>query len=219
MVLCRWLHFPRASLRSGWRLGDPEVSSNQRPEVGTVEPRPLEEILDSPDVPLGSAEVEARKVISRILADDQGRITLPVDPHRVAAGLGIDVVERRLKKDTSGAISKDPGNRSATAVVNSRDPKNRRRFTLAHEIGHFVKGVREDGPEAPKGKVEWRDETSSWGTDPEERFANTFAAALLMPRRAVGGFWARGLSLPDMAKTFGVSESSMNFRLINLGLK
>jgi Zn-dependent peptidase ImmA (M78 family) len=49
-----------------------------------------------------------------------------------------------------------------------------------------------------------------------EREANVFAAELLMPEPAVRS--ACGDSISDCAKTFGVSEEAMHWRLYNLGL-
>ena len=56
------------------------------------------------------------------------------------------------------------------------------------------------------------------GVDERERFANAFAAALLMPEQAVNKFHQDGVHERAMARQFGVSEAAMVNRLKNLGL-
>ena len=76
-----------------------------------------------------------------------------------------------------------------------------------------------------KFEVKFRDDLSSQGVDTEEREANHFAAALLMPQHfierdlAVAG----GMDLVDddflrgLARQYDVSAQAMLFRLANLG--
>ncbi len=47
---------------------------------------------------------------------------------------------------------------------------------------------------------------------------NAFAAELLMPAVAVRTLWAQGKSVPKVARTFGVSEEAMQYRLAKLRL-
>ena len=58
-------------------------------------------------------------------------------------------------------------------MLNENDGMNRKRFTCAHEIGHFVR--RGDTTE-PYTTIDFRDRLSSLGSDPEEIYANEFAA-------------------------------------------
>jgi Zn-dependent peptidase ImmA (M78 family) len=178
----------------------------------------LEEILDGPEVPLGRAEREAMKVLRRTVANERGKITLPINPRDVAAALGIETKTLKLAKNISGAISKAEGQRTAVAVANLREPHVRQRFTFAHEIGHFVKRVRQGGPDTPGGFVERRDELSTKGTDSEEKFANAFAAALLMPGKPLTKYWGQGMSVKDLARKFNVSEQAMENRIKSLML-
>jgi Zn-dependent peptidase ImmA (M78 family) len=100
------------------------------------------------------------------------------------------------------------------AIVNSDDPLERQRFTLAHEFGHFRM---EHGSRV--------DETLDWSTrDPQEVEANAFAAAFLMPPAAIADSLDR-LGRPDIdfdvlvtvAAVFGVSAKAMRVRLETLG--
>jgi Zn-dependent peptidase ImmA (M78 family) len=97
--------------------------------------------------------------------------------------------------------------------MNSAEPEARRRFTLSHEVGHWVCQVLE-GHGAP---IYCRDVDVSGVADRQlEREANVFAAELLMPERAVRSAWAG--SIGDCAGVFSVSEEAMHWRLYNLRL-
>ena len=65
----------------------------------------------------------------------------PVDVVGLASGLGLAVWEMPLSSDISGKILFDPehgGNSGYSVIINKTDPFVRKRFTLAHEIAHFV---------------------------------------------------------------------------------
>jgi len=99
-------------------------------------------------------------------------------------------------------------------VLHASEPETRRRFTLAHELGHWVCQCLE-GTERP---VFCRAEEV--GLDPEakalEREANIFAAEMLMPEEAVLRTWAG--SVETAAERFGVSGEAIHWRLYNLSL-
>lgn len=98
--------------------------------------------------------------------------------------------------------------------VNAREAQEspgRRRFTLAHEVGHWVCQCLE-GRTAP---VYCRAEDVSEDADRSlEREANIFAAELLMPEAVVRAF----ADEPSAADRFGVSSLAMQWRLYNFGL-
>jgi hypothetical protein len=97
----------------------------------------------------------------------------------------------------------------------SRESPARRRFTIAHEIGHWVCQVRE----GRGGPIHCRpDPAGGAATDVREREANVFAAELLMPEDAVRREVARGARPGEMEAVFGVSAPAMGWRLFNLGI-
>ena len=140
---------------------------------------------------------------------------LPVDPVTIARSLGIRVVESSLPKDVSGALIKEKG-RDAVIIVDSNDSDNRKRFTVAHELGHFVDRS-QNGQDAFEC-VDLRSGASSCGNDLSEVFANKFAAALLMPADAVRSAFKEHKYSIILAQLFGVSSEAMSYRLENLGL-
>jgi Zn-dependent peptidase ImmA (M78 family) len=158
----------------------------------------------------------ALDVLAEHWTDADGRVTFPVDPVRIAESIGVEVVRANLERDVSGLLVKDPKENSARIFLNRRDHERRQRFTCAHEIGHLTKR----GPDVDEriGYVDSRDTLASAGTDPEEIWANGFAAELLMPAVAVRTLWAKGTSVPKIARTFGVSEEAMQVRLATLRL-
>ena len=101
---------------------------------------------------------------------------------------------------------------------------NRQRFSIAHEIGHFV--LHEGQTYIDKGyRVQFRDLESGSGTKREEMDANAFAAALLMPDEWVkDAFYQQPFELTEddvlqmLAQKFQVSTQAMSYRLMRLRL-
>lgn len=103
----------------------------------------------------------------------------------------------------------------------ARRSPGRRRFTIAHEIGHLLlhvpvaKEVFWDGP----GEIQEIDEEPPGGEEPpelrrREREANVFARELLMPEPLVAEqAHATGFNLPALAGRFEVSVPAMRLRL------
>src|SRR5438067_5607346 len=93
--------------------------------------------------------------------------------------------------------------------LNAGEVAPRRRFTLAHELGHWVCQHLE-GRTAP---IYCR--TSDVQAEPGaadralEREANVFAAELLMPDGTVREQWPRVASLSELGRRFGVSSEAM----------
>lgn len=172
-----------------------------------------------------------RKLIRRIteeLLDKYDVSKAPVPVEKIARKLGVEVRLEPAEKDLSGFLLRDVENRRVIIGVNRRHAATRRRFTIAHELGHFLLHEGERVHVDHTGQlftVKLRAQTASQGTDLEEREANWFAAELLMPER----FLARelgdsqGLDLEDdarikaIAKSYGASVQALTFRLANLG--
>ncbi|MGH3784352.1 MAG: ImmA/IrrE family metallo-endopeptidase [Pseudonocardiaceae bacterium] len=139
---------------------------------------------------------------------------------------GILLVEEPFRDDeVSGVLLREPGH--TTIIVNAANADVRKRFTIAHEIGHYKlhKGtVYLDG----RARVNFRDGLSSMATNREEIEANAFAAALLMPNNWVhtafesivrqGTINSEDELAEILAGRFAVSRQAMQFRLVNLGL-
>jgi Zn-dependent peptidase ImmA (M78 family) len=143
----------------------------------------------------------------------------PVDPVTMAKTLGIQVLETTLPEKVSGAIIKRTG-QSPIIVVNRADSRNRKRFSIAHELGHYVYKMLYNGNDDTAFEwIDYRDVSSSAGTDKEEVFANRFAANLLMPEKPVTDEAKRtGRNAILLALYFGVSAEAINIRLKDLDI-
>jgi Zn-dependent peptidase ImmA (M78 family) len=136
---------------------------------------------------------------------------LPVNPVEIARRMGV-MVEGDPFMVGSGYYRANHQGRPHISY-NSLEPAVRQRFTVAHEIGHFVHG----DEDAPRDTLE---SFNAKSREPREIAANKFAAALLMPAEMVK-FLVREQRMTDLsslAKKFGVSTAAMKFRLTNLGL-
>ena len=143
----------------------------------------------------------------------------------VARHLDAQLVEERLDRSVSGLLYRDGDH--VVIGVNSTHAERRRRFTIAHELGHLV--LHKGRPlVVDHVRINFRDANSSTASDLEEIQANAFAAELLMPRdqvitnakKALAGQVANEESvIRDLADGFEVSEQAMEYRLVNLGLR
>ncbi|MDX8378113.1 MAG: ImmA/IrrE family metallo-endopeptidase [Mariprofundales bacterium] len=160
------------------------------------------------------AENIANKIRSAYWFDDK----FPVDPVSIGKSLGIRIVDVNLSNDISGALLKRIGE-DPIIMLHKNDPINRKRFTCAHELGHYIsRAERKHFAEQAMGYVDKRSDLSASGSDPEEVSANRFAAALLMPEAKVKELYKKTPGdIYAMANFFKVSISAMSFRLKNLG--
>jgi len=101
-------------------------------------------------------------------------------------------------------------------AAEARESPARRRFTIAHEIGHWVCQVREGAGEPIHCRPDPAGDAAAG--DPREREANIFAAELLMPEALVRGAVAEGAGPGELERRFGVSPPAMGWRLYNLGI-
>ncbi len=160
------------------------------------------------------AERDAEELLAKLWdQDDDGNPVLPVDPVVIARELGIEVYVADMKPDASGALYMDTGPDKPRIYLNSSDAGVRQRFSCAHELGHYMDKI--ERGELYGRHIEWRNGHSSTGKRPDERYANAFAAALLMPADAVRRL--RHTHHPvQMALEFDVSVEAMTLRLKNL---
>ncbi len=142
--------------------------------------------------------------------------SVPVDVFGLAGELGLGPDAGYLPDNISGLIRRNPDG-SMTIVYNWSHARTRQRFTVAHEIGHFIfhrdrlhAGVsdtlafRADDVELPNPSI---------GREQEWQ-ANNFAANLLVPDQWLRAARAAGFNTTeDLAKRFEVSPAVMRIRL------
>lgn len=134
----------------------------------------------------------------------------PVNITGIAAVLGLQVWESsNLPEGIAGKLKQDRKNGGASQfsiIVRAQDPFVRKRFTVAHEIAHYLLHRNLFRGELVDDAL-YR---STLGT-PIEAEANAFAADLLMPWHLLNEH--PGLSAEELAILFQVSNEAMRIRL------
>jgi Zn-dependent peptidase ImmA (M78 family) len=147
----------------------------------------------------------------------------PVSVASIAKALGVSIQETPAEDELSGFLYRDGKKKEAIIGVNADHAPNRKNFTAAHELGHFL--LHDFGDIHVDRQVWMRNEASSQGTNLEEKEANLFAAELLMPAQfladdmeKLGAFDLLDEEvLQDLASRYQVSAQAMTFRLTYLG--
>jgi Zn-dependent peptidase ImmA (M78 family) len=175
-----------------------------------------------------SPETQAAELLKQLNID---RTPVPVED--IAAQLGVKIAYQPFRgpqqRDISGMLYRD-GDLKVIGVNMLHSP-TRQRFTISHEIGHYLLHPGQEvwiDQLVRRVRVNFRDQESSAGGQREEIQANRFAAALLMPERRVITDTIRFLDgdpsasvdrvIRQMANQYQVSQQAMEYRLVNLGL-
>ena len=164
----------------------------------------------------------------RLLAES-GFQTPPVDVESLVAHKGLSIYYLDASDDVSGLLLRK-GKQVAIGVNNSHH-RNRQRFTIAHELGHWILHLStantshsiDEQLHVDDQLVYFRDGTSSKASEPVEIQANSFAAALLMPRASLLADLAGqpidvndDRSIRRLARRYQVSHQALTLRLVNL---
>lgn len=174
-----------------------------------------------------TAPLNSFKAAAKILTwlDAIGSLTLPIDLDLVRQmlpdtpfGRGASIKEpaHLTWNSSEGALVRNPENHSEWGIfVNPKARAERKRFTVAHELGHFVLH------RAMQATFNCDKESVYTGIDTLkaiEREADDFASNLLMPgnmlRDRIDGKRIDIHLLGDLAKEFGVSLEAMCIRLV-----
>jgi hypothetical protein len=147
---------------------------------------------------------------------------LPVPVEAIAEDLLGLRVEERWDIDCSGMLLPTERRIVLNAherVVGRNDPPVRRfRFTIAHEIGHWVCHCLEGRAASPAPSYCRPVDLTEAADRDLERDANVFAAELLMPESAVRAAWAGLGDVAACAARLDVSPTAMHWRLYSFGL-
>jgi Zn-dependent peptidase ImmA (M78 family)/transcriptional regulator with XRE-family HTH domain len=162
------------------------------------------------------AGVEAASLVRRTLSLGDGPLLALDDKLELEAGFRVFFLALDSKVAALFLWGDDLG---ACVGLNARHPHERQRFSLAHELGHFLRD-RELGDVLPVAKPKFR--------DPAEVFCDAFARELLMPaeglRRRFSELRRFRNSPPTVADlialghSYEVSFQAMALRLEEVGL-
>lgn len=112
----------------------------------------------------------------------------------VAESAGALVLTEDLDSDLLDAVSQWPEGRQPLLLANTRTPGDRRRFSIAHELGHMVM------------------HPVPGAASTQEKQADAFAAEFLMPAADIRASFSDGIDLSglaDLKRTWGVSMSAL----------
>lgn len=140
---------------------------------------------------------------------------VPVKIATMARELGIEVKSATLRPRISGQLQPSDSSPSGFRIrINRHEAPTRQRFTIAHEIAHFLLH-RDSIGEGIEDSILYRSTLS----DTREAEANRLGAQLLMPEKSVVQFLRDfgGRATPEiariMAERYDVSEAAMSIRL------
>lgn len=129
----------------------------------------------------------------------------PIDVEDLARRMGIDAI-KNAEMVEDGRLEQD-GN-TATIYLRNGLPDSRRRFTIAHELGHRLLLH----PRAPAERYRRR-----LAGDAEERLCDDIAAALLLPSRWVADHFKAGPhSLNTVRRLAATTGTSLSASLVRL---
>ena len=134
---------------------------------------------------------------------DCGITEVPIKPVKIADHYGIKCKENaaRLKTRESGRIIRDEHSGEIMIVVRPDESNQRKRFTIMHELGHYLLGHLGDTP-LSRSRNSVRPE--------EEQVAERFAADILMPACVL---WALDIhAAEDIARLCNVSPPAARSR-------
>ena len=139
---------------------------------------------------------------------------VPVRVGALAKALGLEVVIAALPLNISGMIKPNDNGDGFVVKVNRFESKVRQRFTIAHEIAHFLLH-RDRIQSGVVDSVLYRSKLSSRA----EAEANRLAADIVMPRKQIGASLELENTpfddqiVEDLADKFQVSKQAMSIRM------
>ncbi len=149
------------------------------------------------------AELQAAKLLQAFALEE------PPMAEEAIAGMPRIQVDRMSPIPVSGSAHWAKGR--WVVILNGAEPLVRQRFSLAHELKHIL--------DAPFDSILYPDSGGVSSHDRAEQVADYFAACLLMPKIWMRRAWTSGVQkLPTLARRFGVSQSAMQVRLLQMGL-
>lgn len=185
--------------------------------------RSLSKNKDKKELAIDSIERNKIEEMTRNLCETYGMCDFPIEPAKIAHVLEIPIQEAVFKRKDgviiSGGIVKE--NSSIQIYINRVDSMEGKRFTIAHELGHYFLSDLSEKDEY----VDLHSEISANKTI-EEKKADLFARSLLMPRDEVVNRYQvyknigfdEELIVRKIAEYFYVSRTVAKQRLVGLKL-
>lgn len=146
----------------------------------------------------------------------------PVPVADLIAGQGLRVEQVQREDAYSGELLPE----QRKIKINVRKPHVHQRFTMAHELGHWILFHKErllETEEEVRGNADTEESEEVPPPDSariqRDQEANEFATELLMPTKWVKADWRKlSPAAKSLAQLYDVSEQAMWIRLLELGL-
>jgi Zn-dependent peptidase ImmA (M78 family) len=147
---------------------------------------------------LGSPEALADCIIAHYT-----NIEIPIPLARIAADLGVVEIIGRATGSFEGVLVTNNAKSTGSIAYNENSRIERQRFTIAHELGHFLLPFH--GENAQCVKADMGAVMSQETQQQREGEANRFAAALLMPKKLFSND-IRRLRAPEVSHIVTIAE-------------
>ena len=228
----------------GCRAVRQSMIKNENTEDPVREKPTADHEIDSWNQDHGPADLGKAELWAGRLLDEYWDGKFPVDPNSIAVKMGMEVYFAPIPGGLAGAILKTRKEETPKTgkeetpkiLVDNNASTSRKRFTIAHEIGHCVEKLIDSKPPDQRlpGYFGFSDESMTSDEkilggimpidsrtpdqSPRELFADYFACCLLIPKDEVLEFVNKGANIKDVATYFGVSAATMRNRLNDLGI-
>lgn len=161
----------------------------------------------------GSPEGLATIIHSHISLDNDGY----TDLEAVAQAVGIKEIKPTSSDTYEGLLITDQAKSEGYILYNKNSPYLRRRFTIAHELGHFL--ILTHGENAQCASHDMKVTRTNNSNDKKEEEANRFATELLSPtkevRKLISPYNEPSLEqIISIHKKFNISKESAVLRYI-----
>ncbi|HAZ10787.1 MAG TPA: hypothetical protein DCY56_06760 [Candidatus Omnitrophica bacterium] len=156
----------------------------------------------------------ATKIAQKLISETKTDIP-PVDLNKILSHVGINLLPYPFPEKVSAILLKE-SDMLVVGVNNAHHP-NRQRFSIAHEIGHYLLGhykdIFVDMSEISEGRF---DASDSEHNKVQEQEANYFAGELLMPLFMLKRDFQKTRNVEEVAKLYRVSKDALWIRLLKL---
>lgn len=144
----------------------------------------------------------------------------PIDLKNIVEDMGLELdMDATLDDQISGELER-MANGEFRISANGEHSLKRKRFTVAHELGHYMLHAHLIGEGVDDNRAYRSDRAGNFHNRAikrrHETEANRFAAQLLMPQKMVRKRATPGTSISSLAEIFEVSEEAMQIRLRTL---
>lgn len=170
------------------------------------------------DIMTTKRKKEIIEIVTKIREEFNVGATIPIDDiaifchknyHCTVKLIPFSEKSNDKKYHTLDALARiNPKTNNLEILVNqdNHNSMNKIRFTIAHELGHYILGHFKENPVLARG-----DSINLFDTRKEEEEANLFAAEILLPSVALDG----EINIERVAKYYKVSKQVVQYRKAN----